>query len=105
MPRFCSTQSQLVGSELFSYCPMRIQLTPASNMRVHHQRSHGRYGSRGRLELMPNPLSIWDDRFGGTREGCAKQIPVTNQPMRNRGTFISGSIHSTASTAVDSFRA
>src|SRR5580658_8839230 len=68
-PRFCSTQSQLVGSELFSYWPMRIQLTPASNIRVHHQRSQGRNGSRGRSELMPNPFSICDERLGGIRSG------------------------------------
>ncbi|PYT36196.1 MAG: hypothetical protein DMG58_00245 [Acidobacteria bacterium] len=38
-------------------------------MRVHHHRSHGKYGSRGRSELMPKPLSIWEERLGGTRSG------------------------------------
>src|SRR5256885_11804243 len=41
-PRFCSIQSQLVRSELFSYCPIRAHLNPASNIRVHHQRFQGR---------------------------------------------------------------
>src|ERR1700733_14203008 len=57
---------------------MRIQLTPASNMRVHHQRSQGRNGSRGRSELMPNPFSICDDRFGGTRSGTCANKRIVN---------------------------
>src|ERR1700733_1512342 len=57
---------------------MRIQLTPASNMRVHHQRSQGRNGSRGRSELMPNPFSICDDRFGGTRSGTCANKGIVN---------------------------
>src|SRR5262249_50646004 len=68
-PRFCSIQSQLVRSELFSYCPMRIHLNPASNMRVHHQRFQGKYGSRGRSELRPKPSSICEVRLGGTFSG------------------------------------
>src|SRR5579884_9078 len=85
-PRFRSTQSQLVGSELFSYWPMRIQLTPASNIRVHHQRFQGKYGSRGRSELMPKPSRICDDRLGGTRSGmvcAAAEIASKSQSGRH----------------------
>ena len=71
-PRFCSTQSQLVQSELFSYCPIRIHLKPASNMRVHQRRFHGKYGSRGKSELIPNPSWIWEERLGGTCEGTSR---------------------------------
>src|SRR6266481_275707 len=92
-PRLCSIQSQLVRSELFSYCPILIHLNPASNIRVHQRWFHGRYGSRGRSEFMPNPSWIWDERLGGTwlgarREPCArdregnasnKAIPQTNK--------------------------
>src|SRR5262249_20095755 len=59
-------------SELFSYWPMRIHLKPASNMRVHHQRFHGRYGSRGRAEVIPNPSRIWEDRFAGAWSGTRR---------------------------------
>src|SRR5579859_4703818 len=43
---------------------MRMKLMPASKMRVHHQRFHGMYGSRGRSELMPKPSWIWLDLRG-----------------------------------------
>src|SRR5690349_5247073 len=48
---------------------MRIHLKPASNIRVHQRRFHGKYGSRGRSELIPKPSRICEDRLGGTCEG------------------------------------
>ncbi len=59
-------------------------------MRVHHQRFHGKYGSRGRSELIPNPFWICDDLFGGTRFGidssgvCANELHVASKPMRQQ---------------------
>src|SRR5215813_13914547 len=68
-PAACSTQSQPVFSELFSYWPKRTHLTPESKTRVHQCSVHGKRGSRGRGKFMPKPSESCVDRRGGTLSG------------------------------------
>src|SRR5215831_5527808 len=55
---------------------MRTHLKPASNIRVHQRRLQGKYGSRGKSVLIPNPSWICEERLGGTwvGRGCFSSL-------------------------------